>query len=124
MKFSPNPPSGRFGLVVAMSVYVSPPPVFFLLRPWTGAECPSSVDWCRASLALAWSSKNGEVFQIGRITPQKILDLLHFLFCFGPPNFFCIRGLVRSVTHPWTRAERPSPSRGALKTGRCSEMDA
>ena len=32
---------------------------------WTGAERPLSVDWCIASLPLAWSPKNGEVFQIG-----------------------------------------------------------
>ena len=32
----------------------------------TGAERPLSMDWCRASLALAWSYKNGEAFRIGR----------------------------------------------------------
>ena len=37
---------------------------------------------------------------------------------------FVLRGPGRSVPCPWTGAERPSPSRGALKTGRCSELDA
>ena len=37
----------------------------------------------------------------------------------SPPHtiFFCGRGLVQSVTRPWTVAERPSPSLGALKRG-------
>ena len=30
-----------------------------------------SVDWCGAPLTLAWSPKNGEVFQIGRDPPPK-----------------------------------------------------
>ena len=64
--FSPNWPLGRFGLVVALSICLSP------------VSC----------------------------------------------HFLCVRGLVRSVTRPWTGVERPSPSHGALKTGRCSEMDA
>ena len=38
--------------------------------------------------------------------------------------FFCVHGLVRSALCPWTGAECPLPSRGALKTGRCSELDA
>ena len=33
------------------------------LRPLTGAERHSSMDWCGASVALAWSPKNGEVFR-------------------------------------------------------------
>ena len=32
---------------------------------WTGAERPLSVDWCGASLPLAWSPKRGEMFRIG-----------------------------------------------------------
>ena len=40
------------------------------------------MDWCGASVTLAWSPKNGEVFQNGRITPPL-------------------------VTRPWTGAERP-----------------
>ena len=46
---------GRFGLEVAMSVCLSvclSPPHAIFLRPWTGAERPSSVDWCW-SVALA-----------------------------------------------------------------------
>ena len=35
-----------------------------------------------------------------------------------------VRGLVRSVPCPWTVAERPLPSLGALRMGRCSELDA
>ena len=38
----------------------------FFLHGWTGAGRPSSVDWCGVSLALAWSPKNREEFQIGR----------------------------------------------------------
>ena len=37
--------------------------------------------------------------------------------CPLPMRFFCVRELVWSVTRPWTGAERPLPSRGALKTG-------
>ena len=58
-------PLGQFGPEVVMSVrlctYVSPSHAIFLC-PWTGAEGPSSVDWCVVSLALAWSPKNGKVF--------------------------------------------------------------
>ena len=41
-----------------------------------------------------------------------------------PCNFFCVGGLMRSVPRPWTGVDRASPSHGALKTGRCSELDA
>ena len=37
--------------------------------------------------------------------------------CPLPMRFVCVRELVWSVTRPWTGAERPSPLRGALKTG-------
>ena len=71
MRFSPNRPFGRFGLVVAMCIYIclSVCPLFvkFFLRLWTGAERHSSMDWCGASVALAWSPKNGEVFQNGQV---------------------------------------------------------
>ena len=65
---------GRVGLVVAKSVCVCvsvcPLPMrFFFLRGWTGAERASSVDWCGLCHALAWSPKNGEVFQIGPPPP-------------------------------------------------------
>ena len=51
----------------------------FFLRPWTGAEPPLSVDWCKASLALAWSFKNVEVFQIVASPPPLLLAFLAFL---------------------------------------------
>ena len=87
--FSPNRPLGRFGLVVAMSiclsVYLSVPfHIIFVLPPWTGAEGHLSMDWCGASVALAWSPKNRDVFQNGRIIPppsppilQNLLPLDH-----------------------------------------------
>ena len=43
-----------------MCRYMSPSHVFFFA--WTGAERPLSLDWCGASLAIAWSPKNGEDF--------------------------------------------------------------
>ena len=44
---------------VSLYIYLSVPfHVIFLLRPWTGAECHSSMDWCGASVGLAWSPKN------------------------------------------------------------------
>ena len=48
-------------------VTLSPSHAIFL-GPWTGAERHSSEDWCGASLALAWSPKNGDVFRNGRVT--------------------------------------------------------
>ena len=39
-----------------------------------------------------------------------------------PCNFFCVCGLVLRVTCPWTGVDRPSPSRGVLKTGMCPQM--
>ena len=90
--FSPNRPTGpiqssshdvRPYLVFS---FVCPLPMhFFCVRglvrsapcPWTGAERPSSVDWCGASLALVWRPKKGEVYRIGRVTPAP--PLLAFL---------------------------------------------
>ena len=54
-----------------------------------------------------------------------IFTLCLSLCIYGVPSlclFFCVLGLVQSVSRPWTGAERPSPSRRALKTGRCSQL--
>ena len=53
---------------------------------WTGVECPLAVDSCGASLALAWSPKNGEVFRIGRgynfdSDKHRISDIRVILYC-------------------------------------------
>ena len=50
------------------------------------AICFASVDWCGASFALAWSPKNGEVFQIGCVIPPPLIvltlyDILKSEFC-------------------------------------------
>ena len=51
----------QFGLGVKMSVGMSTFHVIF----FASTECNSTMDWCRASIGLAWSPKNGEVFQNG-----------------------------------------------------------
>ena len=74
---------------------------------WTGAEHPLSVDWCGASLALAWSPKNGEVFQIRRpptihffkSAETKILVLLSALVEIFGLSFMRIFFLYISVTN-------------------------
>ena len=53
---------------VSLCMYLSPFHVIFL-RPRTGVERHSSKNWCSASFTLAWSPKNREVFQNGRVTP-------------------------------------------------------
>ena len=40
-----------------------------------------------------------------------------YLWCPLPVRFFCVCGLVRSVTRPWTGAECPLPLGGALGGG-------
>ena len=61
-------PLGRFDLVVAMSVCVSVCPLpmrFFGVRELVHASLVRGL--VHASVALAWSHKNGEVFRIGRV---------------------------------------------------------
>ena len=70
--FSPNRPLGPFGLVVAMSVpdFVCPLPMQFVCV--LGLVHTSLVRGpVHASLALAWSPKNGELFRIGHIIPPN-----------------------------------------------------
>ena len=57
---------------------------------------------------------------IHRIGPMSVF----ICKCPLPMHFFFLRGLGRSVPCPWTGAERPLPLRGALRTGRCSELGA
>ena len=49
-------------------IFICPLPMLFFA--WTWAERSSSVNWCGASLALAWSPKNGEAFRIGLSPPS------------------------------------------------------
>ena len=81
-------------------MYMSPSHAIFFA--WTGAERPSSVDWCGASLALAWSPKNGEVFRIGRDAPSP----LPFSFL-----FFKIFVVVAKKA-PWEAATTTTAARG------------
>ena len=53
-----------------------------------------------------------------------VLSPSHAFFCVDWGGAFLVHGLVRSVPRPWTSAERPSPSCGALKTWRFSKSDA
>ena len=107
-------PLGRFGLVVAMPVRVSvclsvPFPCNFL-RPWTGADCPSSVDWCGASLALAWSPKKGEVFR-GVVDRPRVGGVQIVDWCTRQPTRRALkRGVVPDCTHG-------SSTRGRCLTG-------
>ena len=88
LQFLPNRPLGRFGLVVAMSIYLLPVPLQVnFLRPWTGVEGHSSMDWCGLSVALAWSPKNGELFQNGRNFFAPLISLMWSLYLLFHPQF-------------------------------------
>ena len=81
--------------------------------PRTGAERHLSMDWCGASLVHGMEQS---------VTRPWTGAERHLSMDWCGASF--VHGLVQSVTRPWTGAEHPSPSRGALKTGWCSKMDA
>ena len=77
---------------------------------WTGAERLSSVDWCGASLALAWSPKNGEVFRIGRMGLSS--GALKTGMCSGSPRE------KKMLTAPFlTTAERKKKNGDTIRIG-------
>ena len=66
--FSKNRPLGRFFHRVDMSVCPLPMQ-FFCVQELVHASLVREL--VHASVALAWSPKNGEVFRIGRVTPPS-----------------------------------------------------
>ena len=65
----------------------------------------------------------GPLGRVGLVVTKSVFLYVCVSVCPLPMRFFCEGGLVRSVPCPWTGADRASHSRGALKTGRCSELD-
>ena len=60
------------------------------------------------NLCITTFSQNRPTGPIRSISRDVRPSICLYLSCPLPMQFFCVRGLVRSVTRPWTGAERHS----------------
>ena len=65
-----------------------------------------------------------QIGPLGQFVPEVVMSVRLCTYVSPPHAIFCVHGLVRRVPPPRTGVQCPLPSRGALKTGRCSELDA